>query len=319
MSTYPKISIVTPSFNQGEFLEETIRSVLEQGYPNLEYFIIDGGSDDNSVDIIRRYEDHLTYWVSEPDQGQTEAINKGFSRATGEIMAWLNSDDTYLPGALARIAAFYQAFPQVGLVYGDALNIDAEGNVISRRKGRAYSLAAMLEDNLVPQPAAFFSHQAWKRHGPLDVERHYIMDRAFWLRIARDMKIVYLPQPLATMRRHGDAKTTRDGIQVKLEEKQFLDEYFAQGQVPAEAEKARHAAYGRLSYYLGIHYLNAEQFNLAKKAFIASLRYQPVHRRVLVILPMMLSCVIRVKHFIDLYSRGMKRLSKLQQKLVEGR
>jgi glycosyltransferase involved in cell wall biosynthesis len=114
MTTYPKISIVTPSFNQGRFIEKTILSVIEQDYPNLEYIIIDGGSTDESVEVIKKYDQHLAYWVSEPDRGQSHAINKGFERATGEIFGWLNSDDWYHPGALKAVAEAFAANPEAG-------------------------------------------------------------------------------------------------------------------------------------------------------------------------------------------------------------
>ena len=125
---WPKISIVTPSFNQVQFIEETIRSVILQNYPNLEYIIIDGGSTDGSVEIIKKYEKYLTYWVSEPDSGQSEAINKGWKIATGDIIAWLNSDDMYMPYALSTIASMYAANPDKIIFQGSCNNIDIEGN-----------------------------------------------------------------------------------------------------------------------------------------------------------------------------------------------
>src|SRR5512134_129792 len=130
--TSPKISIVTPSFNQGKYLERTIRSVIEQDYPNLEYIIIDGGSTDESVEIIRKYEKHLAYWVSEPDRGQSHAINKGFDRATGEIFGWLNSDDWYVPGALKAVAEAFAANPEAGAVVGAGEMVDEEGKLVLR-------------------------------------------------------------------------------------------------------------------------------------------------------------------------------------------
>ncbi|NVO00781.1 MAG: glycosyltransferase, partial [Geobacteraceae bacterium] len=127
MTAPPKITIVTPSYNQGRFLEKTILSVLDQGYPNLEYIVIDGGSTDESVEIIKKYADRLTYWVSEPDRGQSHAINKGFERATGEIFGWLNSDDWYHPGALQAVAEAFAANPDVGAVVGAGEMVDEEG------------------------------------------------------------------------------------------------------------------------------------------------------------------------------------------------
>jgi glycosyltransferase involved in cell wall biosynthesis len=127
MSSYPLVTIVTPSYNQANFLEETIQSVLSQDYPNLEYIIIDGGSTDSSVDLIRKYEDRLAGWISEEDSGQAEAINKGFERATGEIVAWINSDDYYLPGAIRSAVEALEAHPECGFVYGDAVSINGAG------------------------------------------------------------------------------------------------------------------------------------------------------------------------------------------------
>ncbi|HLA97025.1 MAG TPA: glycosyltransferase family 2 protein, partial [Anaerolineales bacterium] len=132
----PLVSIVTPSFNQGRFLEETIQSVLAQDYPRIEYLIVDGGSTDGSLEIIRRYADRLGWWVSEPDRGQTEALNKGFARARGEIFAWLNSDDTYLPQAVSEAVAYLQAHPEAGMVYGDANLVDEHGRVIGKFPAR---------------------------------------------------------------------------------------------------------------------------------------------------------------------------------------
>src|SRR5437773_6556922 len=129
---WPRISVITPSFNQGQFLEETIRSVLLQGYPNLDYIIIDGGSTDGSVEVVKKYEPWLTYWVSEPDRGQSHAINKGWQRAHGDVLAWLNSDDTYNPDALRCAAEALQQNPAAGMVYSDMNYIDVSSNVIYR-------------------------------------------------------------------------------------------------------------------------------------------------------------------------------------------
>jgi len=130
MSEQPLVSIVTPSFNQVKYLEETIRSVLEQDYPKIEYIVIDGGSTDGSVEVIRKYADRLAYWVSEADRGQTDAINKGFATAHGSILAWLNSDDTYKPGAVSEAVAYLQNHPNIGMVYGDLDFIDEQSKII---------------------------------------------------------------------------------------------------------------------------------------------------------------------------------------------
>src|SRR5438105_4503434 len=131
-ASVPRISVVTPSYNQGRFLEQCIKSVLDQGYPNLEYIIIDGGSTDESVAVIRKYQDRLASWVSERDAGQTDAINKGFRRATGEVVAWMNADDFYLPGAFARIAQAYQQSPQASFYFGNGLRVNEAGQEAGR-------------------------------------------------------------------------------------------------------------------------------------------------------------------------------------------
>ena len=205
----PKVSIVTPSFNQARFLEATLRSVLEQDYPNLEYIVVDGGSTDGSAALIEKYADRLAYWVSEPDHGQTEAINKGFARATGEILAWLNSDDTYEPGAVAAAVQFLQAHPEVGLVYGDVNFIDAEGGVIGKFNAQQTSLKRLQRGGVyIPQQAAFWRADLWRQVGPLDPSFYFAMDYDLWVRLARVSEIRYVPGKVwANFRLHGDAKT----------------------------------------------------------------------------------------------------------------
>ncbi len=186
-----------------------MRSVLDQDYPNLEYIVVDGGSTDGSVEIIRKYADRLAWWVSEPDGGQTEAINKGFARASGEILAWLNSDDTYEPGAVAAAATFLQAHPAVGLVYGDANFIDAAGQVIGKFNAQKTSLKRLRRGGVyIPQQAAFWRAALWRQVGPLDPSFYFAMDYDLWVRLARVSEIRYLPGRVwANFRLHGDAKT----------------------------------------------------------------------------------------------------------------
>ncbi len=205
----PLISIVTPSFNQAKYLEATIQSVLEQDYPNLEYIIVDGGSTDGSIDIIRAYQDRLAWWTSETDQGQTDAINKGFARARGEISAWLNSDDTYQPGAITAAVSFLRANPDVGLVYGDVNFIDASGAVIGQFNAKQTNYRRLRRGGVyVPQQAAFWRAALWRQVGPLDPSFYFAMDYDLWVRLARVAEIRYLPgQYWANFRLHDDAKT----------------------------------------------------------------------------------------------------------------
>ena len=206
--TDPLVSIVTPSYNQAKYLEETIRSVLAQDYPRIEYIVVDGGSTDGSLEILRKYADRLAWWVSEPDQGQTEAINKGFGRATGEIMAWLNSDDTYQPNAVSEAVAFLQAYPEVGLVYGDAHFINAEGQIIGKFNARQTSYKRLRRGGVyIPQQAAFWRADLWNQVGPLDPSFYFAMDYDLWVRLARITEIRYTPQWWANFRLHGETKT----------------------------------------------------------------------------------------------------------------
>ncbi len=208
--TGPLVSIVTPSYNQARFLEQTIQSVLNQDYPHIEYIIVDGGSTDGSVDIIRRYADRLAWWVSEPDRGQTDAINKGFARARGQIFAWLNSDDTLEPHAVREAVAYLQAHPEVGLVYGDANFIDEEGRVIGRYPAAQTDYRRLRRGYVhIPQPAAFFRASLWHQVGPLDPSFYFAMDYDLWVRIARISRLQYVPRVWANYRIHGDAKTMR--------------------------------------------------------------------------------------------------------------
>lgn len=204
----PLVSIVTPSYNQAAFLEETICSVLEQDYEHLEYIIVDGGSTDGSLEIIQKYADRLAWWVSEHDQGQTDAINKGFANAKGEILAWLNSDDTYLDTAISEAVAFLKAHPEVGAVYGDANLIDEQGTVIGKFPSRQTDYQRLMRGYVhIPQQATFFRGSLWKKVGPLDPSFYFAMDYDLWVRLSREAPIKYHPRLWANFRLHGDAKT----------------------------------------------------------------------------------------------------------------
>lgn len=209
MNKKPLVSIVTPSFNQREFLEETILSVLNQDYPAIEYFVIDGGSTDGSVEIIEKYQDRLSGWISEPDQGQTDAINKGFERSQGEIMAWLNSDDLYHPGAVQGAVNFFRNNPDIGLVYGDTDLIDSDGRKIGKFNAQQTSYQRLMRGGVyIPQPAAFWKRDLWEKSGPLDPGFFFAMDYDLWVRFAKLAPIQYNPQLWSSFRIHGEGKTT---------------------------------------------------------------------------------------------------------------
>jgi glycosyltransferase involved in cell wall biosynthesis len=207
-SDLPLVSIITPSYNQAHFLEFTIRSVLEQDYHNIEYILVDGCSTDGSVDIIHRYADRLAWWVSEKDAGQTDAINKGFARAKGDILAWLNSDDTYEPHAIAEAVEFLRSHPEVGMVYGDANFINESGRLIGRFPAAQTDHKRLQRGYVhIPQQASFWRAGLWRKVGPLDPSFYFAMDYDLWVRLARVSELFYHPRLWANFRLHTQGKT----------------------------------------------------------------------------------------------------------------
>lgn len=202
----PRISIITPSFNQGEFIQATINSVLSQNYPYLEYWVMDGGSSDKTVDILRASGPEVQ-WVSEKDNGQADAINKGFARAKGDILAWLNSDDTYLPGTLAYVGEHFANHPDVDVVYGDGYYIDKDGAVLHPYRTLDFSWESFVHECYICQPTVFFRRRVLELVGPLDVKLRLALDYEFWTRLFRRYPPVRLPRFLATSRMYADNKT----------------------------------------------------------------------------------------------------------------
>jgi glycosyltransferase involved in cell wall biosynthesis len=208
-SNWPKISIVTPSYNQGQFIEETIRSVLLQGYPNIEYIIIDGGSKDSTVEVIKKYEPFIAYWVSEKDNGQANALNKGFARATGEIFYWINSDDFPAKNTFGVVANFFARNPEYDVAYGDCFYIDGNYELLKVSKPRPFSKGDLIIGNIFDQPTTFFKAEVWGKFGQTREDLRFIMDYELWLRWAlKDIRFAYCPQITVYFRLHGDSKST---------------------------------------------------------------------------------------------------------------
>lgn len=219
MTTLPKISLVTCSFQQGRYLETTLRSVLEQGYADLEYLVIDGGSTDDSVATLRRYERQLAYWVSEPDRGQTDALIKGFRRSSGEVLGWLCSDDLLLPGALQAIGEFFARHPQVQAVYGDSLWVDGAGHLLRAKKEIPFNRFVFLYDhNYIPQPSMFWRRSLYQAVGGLDVDFNLAMDGDLWERFSSRTSIAHLPRYLSCMRFYPEQKTRNLRPQARRED-----------------------------------------------------------------------------------------------------
>lgn len=206
----PRISVITPAFNHARYLEPTMQSVLRQRYPNLEYWVMDGGSPDGTADLLRRYDAHLAGWVSEKDRGQCHAFNKGLARATGDIIGWLNSDDVYLNHNLFAAADYFARHPEIDIVFTDYLYMDAQGRILKRRRELPFSAAIYLwtEDCYHANCAGFFRRKVFDRLGPLPENYHYAMDYDYYLRAAgAGLRIGHVHQYWAAYRLHEGSKS----------------------------------------------------------------------------------------------------------------
>ncbi|MBE9179728.1 glycosyltransferase [Oculatella sp. LEGE 06141] len=248
---YPKISIITPSYNQAQFLEATLQSVLDQNYPNLEYIVIDGGSTDGSVDIIQRYADRLHYWVSEPDRGQTEALEKGFQKATGDILGWLCSDDLLEPWTLKDIADLFSNQPSMQVVYGDTTWIDTDGQTIKPRKELPFNRFIFLyEHNFIPQPSTFWRRSLYEKVGGLNDEFDVAMDADLWLRFSEYAQIHHIRKSWSKMRIYPAQKTQRLLVRKNVEKQLLRQRYFGNEPTWSIATKKVVAKGVRLSWKL---------------------------------------------------------------------
>lgn len=242
-----RISVVIPSFNQGLFLERTIESILHQGVPDLELIIIDGASTDNSVDVIRQYSDRIAYWVSEPDRGQTEALNKGVQRVTGDIWAYLCSDDTYSSGALTAVLKAFET-RDVDVVYGDCHFINADDAVTRTKTPGSFDRGRLLRGNYLYQPSVFMRRWILDHYGPLDAALHYAMDYEYWLRISAKAKFYYLPEVLSNYRLHARSKSIHS-ILKQQRESRLVQKRFGRG-IGADIDYYRFAFYGKRIYQM---------------------------------------------------------------------
>lgn len=285
-------SVVTPSYNQGQFIKATLDSVLKQDYPHIEHIVMDGGSTDETVSILENYDDPRLTWTSEKDNGQSDAINKGMQQVSGDILAYLNSDDLYLPGTLARVAAYFAANPDVDLVYGSCYTVDAQGQRIEsdpRIKVNYIVSPITLADALtmrivLPQQGIFWRRQVTDTIGLFDESLHYRMDFDYWLRaMMAGFKFAPITDYIAAFRVHNTSKSTSQETEFWKDWYTILDKIYARDDLPQEALDLKPLAYNFASYHAADYLFRNDHRDEAKpylRQFITS-NPAPVRTKVL--------------------------------------
>jgi glycosyltransferase involved in cell wall biosynthesis len=273
----PLVSIVTTSYNQAAFLEETLRSVLGQDYESLEYLVIDDGSSDGSVEIVRRHADQLAWWDVQANRGQAAALNRGFGRARGDLLGFVSSDDTLLPGAVSRLAEEFERDPDVLLAYGGADYVDERSRRVAPVPSPEWDLARFARTGIqpIPQPASLWSRRAWELAGSFDEESWALFDTELYLRIGAAGRVVRVPETIATFRLHPESKQLSRHSRMAEECVRFADEFFGSDRLPAPLRP--YARSGRASFYRrGALALYAQgEIARARKLFLRSLVLSP--------------------------------------------
>jgi glycosyltransferase involved in cell wall biosynthesis len=269
------VSIVSTSYNQAAFLEETIRSVLEQDHEPLEYIVVDDGSTDQSPEIIRRYADRLAWWTVQENSGQAAALNRGFAHAQGDLLGFLSSDDTLLPGVVSKVVAEFERNPGLLVVYGDVQLIDEQGECTGYSKSIEWDAAAMTRSGWGPhQQAAFWSRRAWELSGPFDEEAWGLFDVEFFLRLVAAGPGLHLEEPLATLRLHPESKQMSRREAMAADYVRLADGFYATG-LPTALRPWSRAGRATLYRRAALHFQAAGETGPARTLFLRSLLLSP--------------------------------------------
>jgi glycosyltransferase involved in cell wall biosynthesis len=314
-ASYPKVTVVTPSYNQAEFIESTILSVLNQNYPNLEYIIIDGGSTDNSVNIISKYKDWLAYWISQPDKGQADAINRGFEKGTGDYFCWINSDDIIYPDFITERIKQFNDNPDIDFIYGD---IDEGENIDSLvlRKGRAINSIDVIKniDVEIPQQSAVWKKSVFIKAGMLDTELNVLLDRDFFTRVTLNCNILYEKGAVAFYRFHSESKSIKLTMQWAKELPEYYSGIFSNPYIPSHFRKYQnHVMANAHLYSAAILVGNEKSFSDVSKEVFKALGFKPFYilfRRFIFVFKLILTSMLGQK--------GRRRL-RIMRKRVFGK
>lgn len=270
---WPLVSVVTPAYNQAAYLKATIESVLSQDYPHIEYFVFDDGSTDETRKILEEYDGRF-FWESQPNMGQTPTINKGWKKSKGSIIAWLNSDDTFMEGAVRRGVEYLLQHPETGIVFGDTLLTEADGRPIDKSAPQppfSYERFLVNCNNTVSQPSTFIRREVWEKTGELDPRFYYFMDWDYWLRAGLNFKIDHLPEVLSTYRLHADSKTVAQAAKSAPELEYMYEKFFSRIDLPKEISRKKRKAMMNMCFTSGGYYLKGGDrkgaVRMAKHAF----------------------------------------------------
>jgi len=272
----PVVSIVTPSYNQGQYIRQTIESVLGQDYPNIEYWVIDGGSSDNTLEVLREYGTRIQ-WISEKDGGQAEAINKGWRMSHGQIITWLNSDDLLLPGAVRRAVDEFSRYPDAAVVFGELELVDENLNFLQKLDLIDFKPERLLFGNVLGQPNVFLARWVIDQYGFLNEQLHYVFDWEYWLRLSFSRPVRFVPELFAQFRIHSECKTYAQHIYAAREWRQVLHHVIARGAIPKKFSRYARRALGNAAASLGFSYLAKQNYRAAALSFGEAIWYAPLY------------------------------------------